>query len=711
MAVTIADLEVNIRDNGQSATLALNALINTLSKLASNIEPASKALKETTKELKTVEKTADKAASGGLGKFFKSIVRIAGYRAIRSALKMITSGFREGVQNIALYSQAVGGLDANNANKVMSAYATMGLQIKNSLGAAVMPLLAQLVPYIQKVADWFMTAADAVARFFATINGQTTYTKVNTDYMVDYAKSLNKATGAAKELKRTILGFDEINALQKQPSGGGSSGNQLDYSQMFVEAENPWLKYKETFEDILQIVKWVGIAIAAWKLTSSFISGIESLLAMSKMKQFTLGLMLTIVGVGFSYDAGINAANGSIGLAVGEGIGGLLASALGGTLMGATLGHPVIGLLFGITASIISFFVGYADESAKIRAREYIAKSLGDTGLTIDNFSSDAIQAHLDVATEIRNKITDLTGLADPKTLAKLTHAKELLEQIFTLDEIEVKTPEQMAELNTLVEVFNSIGLDGIKVEFDEVTGKIKGSKEELRAMVDNLELTIKKTALLSAATEAYTQLIIAQQELNELYAKRKVLMDSLKKAMEDGDLGAISKLSGALEDVNSAIKTQENNIKTLDTRYTHFVNEAKRLTGDWKNTIDDVKKSFNFDIETTSTRSGSGTSLIRNRVMAKASGGLVPTGDLFWAGERAPELIMSAPGGSEVVNMAQFQDAMVSAVMMAGGNGGGDWTIVVQDESGAVRSRQVITAAERANRRDGRTIVPVGVQ
>ena len=142
MAVTIADLEVNIRDNGQSATLALNALINTLSKLASNIAPATKGLKETTKELKTVDKTASSAASGGLNKFFKSIVRIAGYRAIRSALKMITSGFREGVQNIALYSQAIGGIDASKANEVMSAYASMGLQIKNSLGAAVMPLLA-----------------------------------------------------------------------------------------------------------------------------------------------------------------------------------------------------------------------------------------------------------------------------------------------------------------------------------------------------------------------------------------------------------------------------------------------------------------------------------------------------------------------------------------------------------------------------------------
>lgn len=702
MAVTIADLEVNIRDNGQSATLALNALINTLSKLASNIEPASKALKETTKELKTVDKTASSAARGGLGKFFKSIVRIAGYRAIRSALKAITSSFREGVQNIALYSQAIGGVDASKANEVMSAYASMGAQIKNSLGAAVMPLLANLLPVIQKVADMFMDAAEAVAQFFAALNGQTTYTAANRDYWVDYAAGLDKSNKAAKELKRTILGFDEINALNSQSSG--SSGSTTNYKDMFVEKDNP-LSY-ENAKKILDVIKLIGIGLAAWKISSSVVNALTALSTMSSLKTFTIGLVLSITGIALSYNGGLNVGLGNYGLGATEGIGGVLASALGGFLMGATLGHPIIGLTLGLFASIISFEIGSMYGAAKKRAREYIAQMLDGTGLTIDDFSDDAIQAHMDLATEIRNKITNIKSIANPQALKDLKAASDLVEKIFSLDGIEIKTPEQMAELNMLVEVFNGYNLDGIQLEFDDTTGKIKQSKEEIYNSISALEELIKKEAAMEAAKESYKQLIIAQEELNTLYAQRKVYLDSIAKAIEEGDFGAMSQLLGDLRDIDSAIHTQESNVKQLDAAWRSFLRQATGATDDWNTAVKGVGTTISGLLFP--NYSNGRWSLSRPEL--KASGGFVPSGDLFVAGEAGAELIMSAPGGSEVVNMAQFQDAMVSAVMMAGGNGGGDITIIVQDGNGNERSRQVITAAERANRRDGRTIIPVGV-
>ena len=738
MAVTIADLEVNIRDNGQSATLALNALINTLQKLASNIAPATKGLKETTKELKTVDKTANKAASGGLGKFFKSIVRIAGYRAIRSALKMITSGFREGVQNIALYSQAIGGVDASKANEVMSAYASMGAQIKNSLGAAIMPLLANLMPTIQKVANLFMDAAEAVAKFFATLNGQATYTAANRDYWVDYAKGLNKSNAAAKELKRTILGFDEINALQKQ-SGGGSGSSAINYADMFTEEVNDFLPLKQTFEDVLRIVKLIGAALVTWRIGSAVVDTISKLREMSKGQGVAIGIYLTVLGIATSLQGGYGfGLTGSTGSLI-EGILGVVTTSIGGAFLGFSTvgGLPglLIGLGVGFVIGAISFLAGWAAGAGAARYKETLASVLEGTGLTVDDVYGDTIKAHQNVALEIRESITATTGELDAKTVGKLEYARKLVEDIFTLNGIDNKAPSQIAELKTKVEAFNSLKLDGIQIEFNNVTGEVISCKEEIQGMIDKLEESLRLTALYNAAQKSAENLAEAEYQLTVTSQKRQAAQEAFIKTMHVGTLeeaiamaelknhvGAMgSAFSGLTSEEKEAYDTwksyddlvnqNKENIRDLQGKTEHFLKEASEAA---KKAGKEIQNALTFDlkIKTTVLSNGdihlSGTG---GRITQYASGGLVPTGDLFWAGERAPELIMSAPGGSEVVNMAQFQDAMVSAVMMAGGNGGGDWTIVVQDESGAVRSRQVITAAERANRRDGRTIVPVGVQ
>lgn len=711
MAVTIAQLDIEIKSTGDKSIAAFTKLANKLNTLSAHIEKTASSMRKMSGDMKKMSKDTEKAGASaekgarGLGNFANSILRIMKYRAIRAVLKTITQGFREGVQNIALYSAAMNEMDASKANNVMSAYASMGAQIKNSLGAAVMPLLANLLPVIQKVADMFMDAAEAVAQFFAALNGQSTYTAANREYWVDYAKGLQKSTGAAKELKRTILGFDEINALNSQ-SKGGSGGNALNYKDMFVEKDNP-MSFEKA-KKILNIIKSIGLALAAWKIGSSVIGAFNTLKEIGGMKQLLIGVALVITGVQLSHAAGVNVANGNTGLGVAEGVGGLIASALGGALIGNAL-FPgvgtVIGLGIGLLASIVSFAVGYRSVITEKRAMGYIQDMLKGTGLTVDDFSKDVIQAHIDLATDVRNKITDIDSIANPQALKDLKAATTLVERIFSLDGIEIKTPEQMAELNGLVEVFNGYNLDGIQLEFDDTTGKIKQSKEEIYKSISALEELIKKEAAMEAAKEAYKQLIIAQEELNTLYTKRKVLVGALQEAIEKGDLGAIARLGSSLDDINEAISTQESNIKQLDTRWNTFLRQATGATDDWKTAV----KGVGSTISGLSFPNYSNGRWTLSKPDLKASGGFVPSGDLFVAGEAGAELIMAAPNGSEVVNMAQFESAMMNAVSMAGGNGG-DWTIVVQDGNGAERSRQVITAAERANRRDGRTIIPVGV-
>ena len=68
--------------------------------------------------------------------------------------------------------------------------------------------------------------------------------------------------------------------------------------------------------------------------------------------------------------------------------------------------------------------------------------------------------------------------------------------------------------------------------------------------------------------------------------------------------------------------------------------------------------------------------------------------------------------GRTAVANNEQIIEGIKRGVkeanMESGGNGG-DWIIQLVDTDGRVKSETIISATERRNRRDGKTIIPVG--
>lgn len=97
--------------------------------------------------------------------------------------------------------------------------------------------------------------------------------------------------------------------------------------------------------------------------------------------------------------------------------------------------------------------------------------------------------------------------------------------------------------------------------------------------------------------------------------------------------------------------------------------------------------------------------------VPAHANGGFVEDG-LFMAnhGELVGEF---ANGKTAVANNEQIiegiKQGVVEAIMETGSNQGGDWTIQIIDSDNNVKSEKIISAAERRNRRDGKTIIAIG--
>ena len=172
-----------------------------------------------------------KGATKSLLGFFSSAKRIVVYRAIRFALKEISAGFREGIANLYQYSIIVDG----KFKQSMDTLATSALYVKNSLGAMVAPIVNSLAPAVDMLADKFVDLLNTINQLFATLTGASTWTRA-LKYPKEYAEAADAANGRAKELRATLLGFDEINRLDDNSRGSrGSAGEELDYSKMFTE--------------------------------------------------------------------------------------------------------------------------------------------------------------------------------------------------------------------------------------------------------------------------------------------------------------------------------------------------------------------------------------------------------------------------------------------------------------------------------------------
>lgn len=114
--------------------------------------------------------------------------------------------------------------------------------------------------------------------------------------------------------------------------------------------------------------------------------------------------------------------------------------------------------------------------------------------------------------------------------------------------------------------------------------------------------------------------------------------------------------------------------------------------------------KTFGFNLRTLSTIS----------IPRLAEGGFPDTGQMFIAREAGAEMVGRIGRRTSVANNDQIVEGIkrgvVDAMRISGSGNGGNWVIQIVDDEGRVRAETIITEAERRNRRDGKTIIPIGV-
>ena len=254
---------------------------------------ASPKIRSVGKEAKNAGDNAKKGASG-LATFWQSLKRIAFYRFIRSVIRSITDAFKTGITNLYQWSAAVNGTFAKSMDRI----ATSTLYLKNSLGAMLAPIIERLTPIIEWIIDRIVDVINWINKLFAALSGSQTYTvakKVATKWQDAGKSAASSARKAADDIKRTILGFDEINKLEKQntSSGSGGSGSSklgTDYTNMFEERKlDGWMSKLASFIDKFNL----GVPA----VLGGILAGVEAIrLAFKALASLSLGWLKDMVG-------------------------------------------------------------------------------------------------------------------------------------------------------------------------------------------------------------------------------------------------------------------------------------------------------------------------------------------------------------------------------------------------------------------------------
>lgn len=211
-------------------------------------------------------------------------------------------------------------------------------ELKQVAGAFIMNTFGNILVYVNAI----IMVIKEILKSFASLFGydlESGGTDLSESTGIgDLNNGLDSAVGTAKQLKKQLMGFDEINNITPQTNSGGGGGsgssigiddrllnslkewdNQMDSisgkAQEIRDNMLEWLGFHRTddggwelnegltnFEKILDVVKAIGIAILSWKVSSA-ITNLFKNLGIFKGNAFGMafGITLSLTGIYLLY--------------------------------------------------------------------------------------------------------------------------------------------------------------------------------------------------------------------------------------------------------------------------------------------------------------------------------------------------------------------------------------------------------------------------
>ena len=253
MPATVQGIEFTINGSANSAASSTKHLVEVLVKLQSTTKAVSSgtskmssSMKNASSSAKNLAKSLSKiksAIGSGLGKLMKFTApireiqafsgaisglanrfkRLLIMRTFRALIRAVTQAFKDGVNSLYQWSNALGGEFAASMDQCSTALN----YLKNSLGTVAAPIINSLAPALDYVVDKIVLFLNALSQLIARLSGASYWTKA-TKAATTYGNAVSDAVGgagsAAKEALKYLAPFDELNVLPSDSGSGGGGG-------------------------------------------------------------------------------------------------------------------------------------------------------------------------------------------------------------------------------------------------------------------------------------------------------------------------------------------------------------------------------------------------------------------------------------------------------------------------------------------------------
>lgn len=466
-----------------------------------------------------------------LSKTISQFGRLLKMRIMRTIVKNILAGITEGLQNVYQWAKIMG----DGFASTMDGMASSVLYLKNSIGAAFAQILSLVAPHINSLIDIIVEGINYINMFFATLAGQSTYTRAK-KVAVEYGNAVQGAAGGAaravKELKEelSVLDFDELNQLQDQPEpstggggGGGGGGSATNYADMFekAEIEANWLTktagwIRDNFEEVLGIVGAIAAGIYAWKISTALAENITALQNLSLTQKLGITMMVSgfVLEASGAYNLGKNGLNWKdaimTGLGTALGIAGSVLAFKGP--LGLTLSIPLT-----IAIAVVGYTMGRADRIIKELEEESESWQLSR------RIIEDSV-AGIAKARELYNDTLNSWESNITNTEEKFATGKELLRMFDELASKGNLNSVDLTKLQGIQEAFNNLQLgDGLILEFEKLDGAVESNVKEMEKLLEQYRLLALEAGYFQVIQDSYANIAEATVGLSEANGRKEL--------------------------------------------------------------------------------------------------------------------------------------------------------------------------------------------
>lgn len=271
----------NVTDGATDAASGTQKLAAAAKSSSSRVKYLSAALKGAKSGFKGfIDKV--KSATQHSGTFFSSIMRIAKYRVIRSALRAIASGFSEGAQRMYEFATLHGMDFAGNMDRLASSLDFL----KSSLGALVSPLVNLVTPALEYVINLVAELANNVGWLIATLTGQKFVPAIKRQ-----TKAFEDSAGSVEKAVRQLMSFDELNVINTQ-KGRGGSGTSVSADEYYGERELS--DFFKQIKSYIESQEWSSLGKLLGDKVNSLVDGINAADLGTKLGAKVQGALATL---------------------------------------------------------------------------------------------------------------------------------------------------------------------------------------------------------------------------------------------------------------------------------------------------------------------------------------------------------------------------------------------------------------------------------